>query len=448
MNADFNVNLFGAPQWLSGGTELAGLSEDGTVLDIVELETRQSRRLTLPVPARQTIDWSWSPDERFLAYVEAVSREAQISRIWVMRVGDLESFPVTEDGNNWSPMWSRDGASLYFISNRGGAMDLWAREVDAERGPIGSAVPVTVGIGMRSASFSKDGSKLAYSKGRRVSNVWRVPILRDRLATWADAEPISAEQAYVEELDVSPDGSELVLNSDRAGNLDLWVVPLDGGEWRALTTHSGPDWAPRYSADGKEIVFHSHRAGTRDLFIVPSEGGVVRPLIQSPEFEIQPSLSPDGQRVAYLHLQSTDLWVVSTKDRSSRPLVEGASMQVMPEWSPDGSEILYTSVDFMGGDTELWKANSAGENAARLAASGGWTARWSPDGSSIYFLRDQNIWTISADGKDERQLTDLVGKRTDHFAVGLATDGRFLYFSWGEDIGDIWVMDVVTDDEQ
>ena len=41
-----------------------------------------------------------------------------------------------------------------------------------------------------------------------------------------------------------------------------------------------------------------------------------------------------------------------------------------------------------------------------------------------------------------------MGKRADHFGLRLAPDGRFLYFSRGEDIGDIWVMDVVTDDEQ
>ena len=175
--------LFGAPQWLSGGAELAGVAEDGTALEIFELATRQSRRLTLPVEAKGTVDWSWSPDGRLLAYVDAVSRPAQTSRIWMMRLDDDQAFPVTEDGNNWGPIWSRDGASLYFISNRGGAMDLWAREVDSERGPVGPAVPITVGIGMRSASFSSDGSKLAYSKGRTVMNVWRVPILRDRPAT-------------------------------------------------------------------------------------------------------------------------------------------------------------------------------------------------------------------------------------------------------------------------
>ena len=444
--------LFGAPQWLSGGAELAGLAEDGTALEIFELATRQSHRVTLPVEAKGTVDWSWSPDGRLLAYVEAVSRPAQTSRIWMMRVGDGQSFPVTEDGNNWSPIWSRDGATLYFISNRGGAMDLWAREVDSELGPVGPSVPITVGIGMRSASFSSDGSKLAYSKGRTVVNVWRVPILRDRPATWADAEPVSSEQAYIEEMDVSPDGTELVLNSDRAGNLDLWVVPLDGGEWRALTTHPGADWAPRYSADGKEVVFHSHRGGTRDLFIVPSEGGVARPLIQSPEFELQPTFSPDGQRVAYWHRTSGDIWVVSTEDGSGGPLVEAAGTQFMPEWSPDGNHIAYTNinafgsnVDGIGHDTEVWKASSMGEGAVRIAGADGWVPRWSADGSSIYFLRDQNIWRVSAHGGDERPMTDLVGKRGLMWPVSLTTDDRYLYFTWGEDTGDIWVMDVVTE---
>ena len=446
--------LFGAPQWLSGGAELAGVAEDGTALEIFELATRQSRRLTLPVEAKGTVDWSWSPDGRLLAYVDAVSRPAQTSRIWMMRLDDDQAFPVTEDGNNWGPIWSRDGASLYFISNRGGAMDLWAREVDSERGPVGPAVPITVGIGMRSASFSSDGSKLAYSKGRTVMNVWRVPILRDRPATWADAEPVSSEQAYIEEMDVSPDGTELVLNSDRAGNLDLWVVPLDGGEWRALTTHPGGDWAPRYSADGKEVVFHSHRDGKRDLFIVPSEGGVARPLIQSPEFELQPTFSPDGKRVAYWNKNSQDIWVVSTKDGSRGPLIEvaGTSLMRMPEWSPDGNHIAYTIINAIGSTagsigygTEVWKASSMGEDAVRIAAGDGWVPRWSADSSSIYFLRDQNIWMVSADGGDERPMTDLAGKRGLMGPISLTTDDRYLYFTWGGDTGDIWVMDVVTD---
>ena len=443
----FESAMYSGPLWLSGGKELAGLGEDGNALDILALDTRQTRQVVLPVRAAGTADWSWSLDGRLLAYVEAVSRLAQLSRIWVMRLEEGESFPVTEEGNNWNPMWSRDGASLYFISNRGGAMDLWVQHVDSQRGPTGSAVPVTFGVGMRSASFSKDGSTFAYLQGRRIWNVWRVPILRDRLATWSDAEAVSSEQAYVEELDVSPDGTELVLNSDRAGNLDLWVIPLDGGEWRALTTHSGPDWAPRYSADGQKIVFHSHRNETRDLFIIPSDGGVVQPLIQSPEFELQPSFSPDGQRVVYNDLSTGDLWVVSTEEGSRRSLVEVEGRAILPDWSPDGEHIVFATI--RGREASgLWIAPATGQDAMRIADTGGWSPRWSPDGRSVYFMRDQNIWTVSADSREEQRMTELVEKRGEMGLAGLATDGEYLYFTWGEDTGDIWVMDVVTDESE
>ena len=42
-------------------------------------------------------------------------------------------------------------------------------------------------------------------------------------------------------------------------------------------------------------------------------------------------------------------------------------------------------------------------------------------------------------------MTDFEGKRGDLGSWALATDGDYLYFTWQEDIGDIWVMDVVRD---
>ena len=42
-------------------------------------------------------------------------------------------------------------------------------------------------------------------------------------------------------------------------------------------------------------------------------------------------------------------------------------------------------------------------------------------------------------------MTDLAGKRGLMGPISLTTDDRYLYFTWGGDTGDIWVMDVVTD---
>ncbi len=42
----------------------------------------------------------------------------------------------------------------------------------------------------------------------------------------------------------------------------------------------------------------------------------------------------------------------------------------------------------------------------------------------------------------ERPVTDFRDKRGSPGSESLTTDGEFIYFSWEEDMGDIWVMDV------
>ena len=84
--------------------------------------------------------------------------------------------------------------------------------------------PVTVGIGMPHAVFSSDGSRLAYSRGRAVSNIWRVPILENRAATWTDAEQLTFDEANIDFVDASPEGDRLLIASERSGNRDLWML--------------------------------------------------------------------------------------------------------------------------------------------------------------------------------------------------------------------------------
>ena len=48
------------------------------------------------------------------------------------------------------------------------------------------------------------------------------------------------------------------------------------------------------------------------------------------------------------------------------------------------------------------------------------------------------------DGR-ESPVTDFSGRYGSLFWFSLATDGDYLYFTWEEDLGDIWVMDVVQE---
>ena len=58
-----------------------------------------------------------------------------------------------------------------------------------------------------------------------LANVWRVPLAADRRVTWADARQLTSDEAFIEFVDVSPDGSELFVSSNRRGNQDIWRMP-------------------------------------------------------------------------------------------------------------------------------------------------------------------------------------------------------------------------------
>ena len=52
---------------------------------------------------------------------------------------------------------------------------------------------------------------------------------------------------------------------------------------------------------------------------------------------------------------------------------------------------------------------------------------------------------LSPKDGEEQLVVDLTGRRGRLDRFSLATDGEFLYFSWEEDEGDLWLMDVVMD---
>ncbi len=73
---------------------------------------------------------------------------------------------------------------------------------------------------------------------------------------------------------------------------------------------------------------------------------------------------------------------------------------------------------------------------------------WSADRKRIYFIRrrqegqrEWNIWSLSVADGSVKQLTDLKG-RNGFMNRDFATDGKYLYFTWDQEVGDIWVMDV------
>ncbi|MGI9325738.1 MAG: TIR domain-containing protein [Pseudomonadales bacterium] len=441
----------GPPRWSRDGKRLlyvVGTVTAGTYGEVVSLDTGETTQFDMPgrVPG---FDPAWSDDESRIAYVAGWHREYETSSIRVKDLAGATSKAITTDElHHLGPSWI-DNDQVIYVANRGSSRDLWLQGIASDLAADGAPVRLTTGVGMRQAALSADRTKLAYSKGRRISNVWRVPILEQRLATWADAEQITFDQAWVEFVDISPDGENLVISSDRAGNKDLWLLPAEPGTSNVvqLTTTSAPEWAPAWSPDGQEIAFYAYRNDTRSLFTMPSNGGPSKPIETGALHEaFIPAWSPDGSRVAFRATNASannDIYVLERETGTITRMTTDPGMDIFASWAADGS-LTFTST--RNEESRIWRI-AAGESTPKPFSQSGMSYHdWAPDGRHLYAIgvqaREGNIWELSIDG-EERAVTDLAGKRRGNLGTeAMATDGKYVYFTWEDDLGDIWIMDV------
>src|SRR5204862_759740 len=63
---------------------------------------------------------------------------------------------------------------------------------------------------------------------------------------------------------------------------NIWTVPRTGGMARRITTFQGQTSNPHFSPDGKWIAFSGEYAGNLDVYVVPAEGGEPKRLTWHP----------------------------------------------------------------------------------------------------------------------------------------------------------------------
>ena len=114
---------------------------------------------------------SWSPDGRHLAFTSGnvmyVGRLGVIlniapTSIWVVPATGAEPVRITENANlDFGPVWTPDGKTLLFVSDRGGGRDIYRVTVDPSRGPIGEPERLTTGLNVFTIALSADGRTLS-----------------------------------------------------------------------------------------------------------------------------------------------------------------------------------------------------------------------------------------------------------------------------------------------
>ena len=257
---------------------------------------------------------------------------------------------------DYDPVWSPDGRSIVFTSDRDGSADLYR--------------------------VAPDGSAL---------------------------ERLTDNPAYDDQAAFSPNSAQLVFVSSRSGGIaHVWTMDVQTRRVKALTSGAGSDFRPAWSPDGKWIAFSSDRGSTWpfahgrwehlqlvDLYVIHPDGSGLKRITEHGNFCGSPKWTADSRAViAYcMTAEQTlanrrpapepgnDTRLVSIDVATGRsddvPAAEGVKINPSPLAADD---IGYVRKDTSGAGAGIYYTSG------KLGPKGDVrTAAWSPDGSRVVF---------------------------------------------------------------
>jgi len=245
---------------------------------------------------------SLSPDQTRIA-VPQFDIQTGNSNIWVLDVARGTNTRLTfSKGRDFNPVWSPDGRTIIFSSNRGGHSDLYEKPADGsgeERLLLKSEEDKTP------TSWSRDGRYLLYTNvdPKSGEDIWVLPLQGDR-------KPISFLRTEFRESSArfSPDGRWIAYQSNESGMNEIYVRPFSpnasgdsvsgGGKW--LVSKSGGE-DPHWRADGKELfyIYQLQQMAVDVSGGAAFQAGVPRRLFPAPPTVAPPDVSADGKRFLF-----------------------------------------------------------------------------------------------------------------------------------------------------
>lgn len=248
------------------------------------------------------------------------------------------------------------------------------------------------------------------------------------------------------------------------------TATVDGGELRQLTSGPGNDTEACWSPDGRQIVFQTDRDGTLDLYVLDAASLAVRPLVVGPGHAAFPAWSRDGKWIAYSYAHFTEtafegeaagynLYLAPAGGGTPRRITHGRCRDYAPVFAADGKTLWFSSdrggteksnavslyaVDLAGGEPRVVLPRDGTDRAAVQATLSS-DGRWFACGAIAGFRDNWRIRLARVDRPDDGlALTDartcFYGPRWSPTAAVLACTG----FEPGDAGWNAWLLDPRT----
>lgn len=304
----------------------------------------------MPIP-RGTAG-SFSPDGTRFAYqpVNLVDDEwrnyrgGQIRPVWVVDTEDwsLRKLPWEGESADVDPVWME--GTIYFLSDRDYTMNLYGYDTEADE-----LRQLTHHRRFDVKSLDAGGGAVVYERGGWIhlydpaaGRSHRVSVTVSGDFPWARPhwEEVGDDLVHGR---LSPSGVRAVFE----GRGEVFTVPAEKGDWRALTRSPGvADRTPAWSPDGERIAWFSDAGGEYAL-VIGGQKGLEEPRrveLSGEGFYYDLAWSPNSEKLLFTDTDRR-LWVVDAASGEPTLVDQDTyttpSRSMDPAWSPDSRWIAY-----------------------------------------------------------------------------------------------------------
>ena len=351
---------------------------------------------------------SFSPDGRTIAFS---STKAGQPNIWTKELDSSDPLPITQTPSEYVrdvfPIWSPDGQEIAFASDRSNAVGIW--RVNASGGPPNLLARLPDGAEMpRLVYWSQNSTGIYFERSR---NLFFLELASRQVTQITTFDPLNSRAGS---FSIAPGGDRVLYSDVGGGRDGIWAFKIDDPRPLQVTGegtgHMGPVWMSgnriAFSAEveGTHQIFIGSMDGAKPRQISPGDAS---------HDILAASAGGDKLLVSSLREES-DLWKVVIANEDEAQVTWESGVELWPSPSPDGGRLLFQVIDDPGGGMKLLHSRLickplAGPGRQITLAPDAYDAKWSPKGDKVAFIRDlrgtSNIFIVDPDGGHERQLT-------------------------------------------
>lgn len=211
---------------------------------------------------------AWSPNGSSIAYTSFFNGPPGL---YLADIASGRKRPIVTSGSlNTSPSFAPDGRRLAFARSLEGNIEIFTADVDGgglRRLTNSNAIDTN-------PAWSPKGGEIAFTSSRAGN-----PHIYLMDAEGANQRRLTFDGTYNDGASWSPEGDLIVYTSRREGQFQIAVTNVVTLETRVLTSGPGENESPTFSPDGRRIAFTSRRGGgSKQIYVMDVDGGNLRQL--------------------------------------------------------------------------------------------------------------------------------------------------------------------------